>query len=342
MKHRTRGFTLVELLVVIGIIAVLISILLPALNSARQQAVSAQCLSNLRSVGQAALMYANENKGWFPPSHAGNPNGFGSASISRTDGAFCDWGTTNYDGTTNRGRWSVSEAVAKYAGYKWTPNYDPTLTWAANVAKGYSAPRTPIFFCPAYNQTLSGVVLGDNTLLNHDTVALGNGNSQTKITYLWVANPYHAVDKNTYDAVQGTFKGNEDYLAANTGTGTGGFAHMDLNPDQTTATDWDTTRACRPGYDYLRKLGDKRSQEVAICVDNAQQATRAANFGFAFYYPHGNMSSHYDRIVGTNANFTITVAPKAWMNEVFGDGHAEQRHWDQLRQRWAQAGPQVW
>jgi prepilin-type N-terminal cleavage/methylation domain-containing protein/prepilin-type processing-associated H-X9-DG protein len=79
-KRQTRGFTLVELLVVIGIIVLLIGMLMPALSGAREKANRTKCLANLRTLGQAMVMYASDSKSWLP-----NANPLGS--------------TNDYDGT---------------------------------------------------------------------------------------------------------------------------------------------------------------------------------------------------------------------------------------------------
>jgi prepilin-type N-terminal cleavage/methylation domain-containing protein/prepilin-type processing-associated H-X9-DG protein len=67
VSSKRAGFTLVELLVVVGIIALLISMLMPAIASSRRQAISVACRANLKTNYAFMLMYANDNKGWYAP-----------------------------------------------------------------------------------------------------------------------------------------------------------------------------------------------------------------------------------------------------------------------------------
>jgi prepilin-type processing-associated H-X9-DG protein/prepilin-type N-terminal cleavage/methylation domain-containing protein len=105
---RLAGFTLVELLVCIGIIALLIGLLLPALNKSRSQANSTACLANLRSLGQAHFLYAHNSRG-FLPNH--NP--------------ALDW--ISYSGSNSAMRAFYQMSVKGGAGVFWCPaDLNPT------------------------------------------------------------------------------------------------------------------------------------------------------------------------------------------------------------------------
>ncbi|HEV7301147.1 MAG TPA: prepilin-type N-terminal cleavage/methylation domain-containing protein [Tepidisphaeraceae bacterium] len=121
LKRNKNGFTLVELLVVIGIIALLISILLPALNKARIAAYTTACMSNQRQILLAIQMYANDDKGNYPADRVLLPN-------------------PNNLATTANFEWFTKPFVGKYMA---TQTDLPHYT------------TSKIFFCPATDFTTS-------------------------------------------------------------------------------------------------------------------------------------------------------------------------------------------
>lgn len=147
---RPGAFTLIELLVVLGIIAVLLSLLLPSLSRAREQAKSLQCLSNLRQMTIAAAAYCSENRGFFPSSHY---------RIGSLGGPQWDYGwdfTHAYDPATN--------LTATTAG----------LLWSSGGGKGSLA----IQQCPNYEGPSNSTVEEQFTGYNYNTSYIGHGQDE--------------------------------------------------------------------------------------------------------------------------------------------------------------------
>src|SRR6059058_5661635 len=88
---RRIGFTLIELLVVIAIIAILAAILFPVFAQARDKARSAACLSNLKQMGTAWMMYTQDYDELFPKANPGNPNNEGPCIDMKYRGNWSGW-----------------------------------------------------------------------------------------------------------------------------------------------------------------------------------------------------------------------------------------------------------
>jgi prepilin-type N-terminal cleavage/methylation domain-containing protein/prepilin-type processing-associated H-X9-DG protein len=134
-----RGFTLIELLVVIAVIAVLIGLLLPAVQLVRESAARAQCQNNLKQLGLALHAYCNAN-GKFPPAYVGDASTDGSAS-------GISYGDEHRNGPTGFA-WGVFllPHLEQNGLYQ---QFDLTKPCWAPVNAAAAKAKVPVFLCPA-------------------------------------------------------------------------------------------------------------------------------------------------------------------------------------------------
>jgi prepilin-type N-terminal cleavage/methylation domain-containing protein/prepilin-type processing-associated H-X9-DG protein len=157
---RSRGFTLVELLVVIGIIAILIGVLLPALSTARRQAATVKCAAQMRDIGNYYKMYELENKGYWPVARLNNYK-YPDGGIRKYNIDGVDYPTAS---PTGQGYWF--NFLAKYA-----TKSKAGMAAGANATAAEQWRKTVFFGCPAWEgYKMGGVIAGDT-----NTVQVGYG-----------------------------------------------------------------------------------------------------------------------------------------------------------------------
>jgi len=160
----SKAFTLVELLVVVGIIAVLISILLPSLNRAYMSATRVSCSSNMRQIGMLMYVYSAENKGFLPPyAWANKVDAANNLTLTGSTGMQGLWDTTCVKPTGVPVGTDGSDFRVGYGLLPFTPKVKIALTAGGQWQNTFS-PISRLLICPA-----------DNFLDSQRTAIVGGG-----------------------------------------------------------------------------------------------------------------------------------------------------------------------
>lgn len=236
LSRKQRGFTLIELLVVIAIIAILAAILFPVFARAREQARKTSCISNMKQIGTASMMYVQDYDENYSDSRVSTDalDGAGCSNIGKANG---------YYGAPHITCWGIRL-------------YSPGTATTTKVIAGYPARLMPyvknsqIFICPSDSKVdrwISGLERGSYYQRHaHDTYAsiFGNGVKMATIARpaqlaYYVEECWHAGGKDPY-AWNGSdtgskgsnavyYDGHAKWLKVNFITGTNNIGNYDLN-----------------------------------------------------------------------------------------------------------------